>query len=652
MVSFIYIILAILALSFLIFIHELGHYFMAKRVGMKVETFAIGFGRPIYSWVRNGVKWQIGWILFGGYVKIAGQDLEGENNPYEVPGGFFSKSPWDRIKVAFMGPFVNLVFALLVFSLLWVDGGRDKNFSEYTSKIGWLDPKSELYKLGIRPGDEITAYNGNVYDGAKDHLYMPMTASEVISVSGNKVDYASGTKTPFEHTVKIYPHPAAVEKGVQTAGILQSGSYIIYNKLPNGEENPLPEGSPLQNSGIEYGDRLVWVDGEMIFSVAQLNHLLNDGKALLTVERGSKTLLRRVPRIFVQELKLDPEFREELVDWQFEAQLNGIKIQKLYAIPYNLTNNGIVENALKFIDRESQELAFPSQPQSELEEPLMAGDKIVAVDGIPIEHSYQILENLQQRHVHIIVERDHKHLQKISWRYEDQEFDQQVEWKDLNKIASSIGTNHFVGKAGDLFLLKPVVPKTREEMNFSPEKQALVAAETQAQKKQIEGIEDPEKKAQALKFFENREKQLLIGLPGIQDRRVEYNPVPTELFGTVFGQIWQTFSALVTGSLNPKWVSGPIGIVQIVHDNWMLGMHEALYWIGAISLNLGILNLLPIPMLDGGTILISFMEMITGRKLHPKTLEKLILPFAIILIAFFVYLTFNDVSRIFGSFLR
>ncbi len=63
-INLIYILLAILGLSFLIFIHELGHYWMARRVGMRVETFAIGFGKPIYSWVRDGVKWQVGWLLF------------------------------------------------------------------------------------------------------------------------------------------------------------------------------------------------------------------------------------------------------------------------------------------------------------------------------------------------------------------------------------------------------------------------------------------------------------------------------------------------------------------------------------------------------------------------------------------------------------
>ena len=70
-VSFLYVILAILGISFLIFIHELGHYLMARRVGMRVETFSMGFGRPIFSWEYDGVKSQSGSLFLGGYVKIA-----------------------------------------------------------------------------------------------------------------------------------------------------------------------------------------------------------------------------------------------------------------------------------------------------------------------------------------------------------------------------------------------------------------------------------------------------------------------------------------------------------------------------------------------------------------------------------------------------
>lgn len=647
-----YILLAILGLSFLIFIHELGHYWMARRAGMRVEVFSIGFGRPLYSWVRDGVRWQIGWLLFGGYVKIAGQELQEGQSQADVPDGFYAKSPLARIKVAFMGPFVNLLFALAVFGILWFTGGRVKNYSEFTHKIGWVDSHSELYAAGIRPGDEIAAYDGRAFQSANDNLYAPMIAKESLGIQGFKVNYATGEKEPFDIHVKTYPHPASLEKGLKTAGILSSANYIIYDRLPGHADNPLPEGSPLQGSGIEYGDRVVWADGVRIFSSVQLDHVLNDNRVLLTILRDGKLHLRRVPRVLAQELKLDSEFKEELTDWQFEANLKGTKIQKLYAIPYNLTHEAVVENPLKFIDKEVQLQAFPEVYSSEYEEPLKAGDKIVAIDGVRIQHSSQLLKQLQNRLALIIIDRLPHGLNKVSWQEADTDFDQEFSAADLDKIVSSIGSQQQVATSGTLHLLKPIAPKMRSQMHLTPEKQAWIAAEFLERKKEIESIDDPEKRAQALNYLESREKQLLLGLPMVQDRKVTYNPNPFEMFATVFDQIWRTLSALVSGTLNPKWISGPIGIVQIVHDNWMHGIREAIYWLGAISLNLGFLNLLPIPVLDGGSILISFIEMMTRRKLHPKTLEKIVIPFAVLLIGFFIFLTYNDLMRIFGGFWR
>lgn len=649
--TFLYIILAILALSFLIFIHELGHYIMARRVGMRVETFSIGFGRPVYAWERDGVKWQIGWLLFGGYVKIAGMDTENEPDPYRVPDGFFGKRPLDRIKVAVMGPLVNIVFAFFVFFLLWMAGGREKNFMEFTHIIGWVDPKSELYADGVRPGDEIVSFDGREYQSVTDLIYAPMTASSEMDVKGMKVNYATLDKTPFNYKVKPYPRPNTFQKGIQTSGIMLPANYIIYEKLSGGKENPLLEGSPLEGSGIKYGDRIIWADGDLLFSGDQLDHILNDGRVLLTIKRGNETLQFRVPRVQVQELKLEPHFKDELNDWQFEAELNGVKIQNLYVIPYNLNNEGMVESEAKFIDMDNQLEAFPKHPASANEMPLQKDDKIIAVSGIPIEHSYQLLYQLQKNMVNLIVERETSLLKPVFWTKADAQFDEQVDWKDLQKITQSIGTKAPLASSGKLFLLKPVTPKPRSEFIQSPEKQAQFAAEVKEQKKEIAAIEDPEKRAQATQMLEHQEKRLLLGFVP-QDRKVGYNPTPTDLFANVFTQIWRTLSALFTGSLNPKWLSGPVGIVQVVYDSWLISIKDALFWIGAISLNLGVLNLLPIPVLDGGTILLCFFEMVTGKRLHPKTLEKLIIPFAVLLIGLFIFFTYNDLSRLLGGYLH
>lgn len=625
---------------------------MARRVGMRVETFSIGFGRPIISWMMDGVKWQIGWLLFGGYVRIAGTESDKDVDPYQIKDGFFGRPPIDRIKVAFMGPFVNILFALLAFALLWVGGGREKNFSEFTPKIGWVDPKSDAYRNGLRPGDEITSYDGHEFSGAKDHLYAALTGSSVIEVKGNKINYEAGDKSAFDMKVQPNAHPASIEKGILTTGVLQPASYLIYNKLPGNRENPLPEGSPLRNSGIEYGDRIVWIDGQLVFSLDHLSHILNDDRVLLTVRRGNKTMLARVPRVPIQELRMDPGFREELVDWQYEVNLNANKIQRLYMIPYNLTNDGVVENEIKFIDKENETTAFPSYTLTSLELPLQPGDRIIAIDGTPVKHSSQILKQLQTRHVAMIVERSSELSKVIPWQDADGAFEKEIDVKDIDKIASSIGLDKPVLTSGNLVLLKPIMPKTRKEILANEEHNAQLTTAIQEQKKEIEAIEDPERRTQLMNLIENREKQLMVGLPSVQDRKVLYNPIPTDLFGNVFQEIWRTLSALFSGTLNPKWMSGPIGIIQVVQEQWKLSFSDALYWLGAISLNLGILNLLPIPMLDGGTILLSLFELITRRQIKPKTMEKLILPFAILLIVFFLFLTYNDLSRIFSGFMR
>lgn len=643
-----YILLAILGLSFLIFIHELGHYWMARRVGMRVETFAIGFGKPIYSWMRDGVKWQIGWLLFGGFVKIAGTDTDSNVDPYTIKDGFFGKGPWDRIKVAFMGPFVNLVFALVVFSMLWAFGGRTKAFTEYTSKIGWVDPASELYVLGVRPGDEIEAYDGHPFSSHKDHLYASMMGSEEVEVQGTKIDYETGERFPFTYTVHPYSNPAFADKNIKTTGITNSASYVIYDRLPNGTENPLSEGSPLADSGIEYGDRILWVDGETIFSNSQLSEVLNDGRVLMTVKRGNDIIHRRVPRIKAQELRPDAEFREEMIDWQYEAGINSRRFQDLWAIPYNLTYDCVVEGELRFVDSENQEEAFPVHLFSDKEESLRPGDRIIAVQGQPVTRSYEILSELQNKKVQIIVERDEKAIETIPYQNANAAFNQTVEWMQLHQIADSIGTGTPRTQAGNLVLLNPVVPMARRDFPMTDEAKAWYATELLERRQEIEKIDDPDKRLQMLKHLDESQNLLVLGMPNPQDRQVIYNPNPTAVFFNVSKEIGRTIQALFSGALSPKYIAGPVGIVHMVQSTSSQSLLEALFWIGAISLNLGILNLLPIPILDGGTIVFSFFELITGRRMKPKTLEKVVIVFAVLLISFFLFLTYNDISRVFG----
>jgi regulator of sigma E protease len=638
----IYILLAIVGLGFLVFIHELGHYWVARRKGMRVEAFAIGFGKPLFTWVRDGVQWHICMLPFGGYVKIAGMQKEGAREPSEIADGFYGKKPWDRIQVALAGPVVNIAFAFVVFAIIWFSGGRSKQFTEFTHRIGWVDPKSALFAHGVRPGDVIEKYDGRPFNGFKDLLMASLMRDETTQIEGTKIDYLTGEKTHYNYTLKTYQNPELLGKEkLSTIGVLSPARYLIFNG-PN-----LLAGSPMLGSGIQPKDRVLWVDGDVVFSHQQLSSLTNESTSFITVKRGDKVFQTKVPRVQLSDLKLSPPERGEIDDWQHEAGLKS-KFQDLYYIPYNLSPSLAVESRINFIDEEDQTKAFQPCKRCAFFTSLEEGDVILAVDGRKITTPYQLLSELQHRRLLVIVDRDPNITQKVLWTVADQQFDD-FSSSDLQKIVASIGTDHPVRDAGALHLLDPIIPKPLTDFDLSEAQKAQLAQELAQTRKEIEAIQDPVKREEAIHQLEKSQTKLVLGLP-LVDREVQYNPTPLQQFDEVLKDTYRTLSSLVSGTANPKYVAGPVGIVQIVHQSWMLGPKEALFWMALISLNLGIINLLPLPVLDGGHILFSVIELFTRRPLRSRTMERLIIPFVVLLIGFFIFVTYNDISRLLSKF--
>lgn len=645
-----YFVLAALALGILVFIHELGHYFVAKWVGMTVETFGIGFGKPILKWRWNNVDWQLGWLPFGGFVKIKGMEFgkkekETYKEPHEIPDGFFAKAPWRRICVAIAGPLANFILAFLIFVAIWAMGGREKPFSEYTQIVGWVDPSSELFAQGVRPGDVLTSYNGKPFTGSKDLLYASMLGGKEVTLNGYHLNYETDEKTPFSYTINTYAAPGSLD-GIMTTGVTACGRYLIYDRTPDGEANPLPEGSPMVNSGISYGDRLLWADGEILYSMEQLSYILNNDQALLTVKRGDTTFLSRQPRIRALELHTPSHVRAELEDWQYEIG-NKSALQDLSVLPYVINSEGYIEAPIDFLEKQGRKEAFPLHPYSaDIEQPLQPGDQILAVDGTPVTHGYDILKHLQNRQIQLMVEKDVTLDTKTPWTQADADFEKSIDEKAINTLAANVGQKDKPQQLGALVLLHPVIPEPISEFALSAEAKEALAKNYATQKEQIEAIRDPQKRKQALAYLNQSHEKKLLGIR-LQDRTVDYNPGPFALFGNVFTETYATLKALVFGYLHPKWISGPVGIVQVIHRGWVVGISEALFWIAAISVNLGFLNLMPIPVLDGGYICLALWEMITGRRIKAKTMERIIIPFVVLLIGLLIFLTFQDLSRLF-----
>lgn len=638
--GFFSLVLAIFGLGFLVFIHELGHFWMARREGMKVEAFSIGFGKPLISWMKNGVRWQISWIPFGGFVKIAGMQKEHGKEPHEILGGFFSKTPWQRIKVSFMGPAVNLLFGLVLFGILWLSGGREKPFSEFTKRIGWIDPQSTLYQKGVRPGDLIESYNGRNFGGIRDLMIEGIMKNPVNSIRGVKIDPLTHQRESYDYTLKTYANPQGLFEQ-KTIGILAPASYLFYDTPSHSSQLV----SPMSHSGIQNGDRIFWADGEVLFSRDHLTHTINASSAFFTVERNGQIFHAKVPRVHLSELSLTPMQKAELDDWQYEANLEG-KLDDLFFVPYLLSPSGEVEMRLGFIDEEDQRRAFQTCERCAYFHPLKEGDRIVAIDGQQVETSYELLHQLQTRRVLLVVQRNAQARSPISWQKADQDFDRHFNAKDLQALVSSIGTNQEISHSGNLYLLRPVEPKP------FPEVAALYghdAATLEKQLEQLRSIEDPQKRKEQIEQLEKMQKRLFLGI-AFHDREVTYNPSPIKQLFSVCSDTWRTLSNLFSGNLSPKYMSGPVGIIQVVQFSWTQGIKEALFWMGFISLNLGIFNLLPIPVLDGGHICFSLYEVCTRRRISAKMMERLVLPFFGLLIVFFIYITYQDVSRLLSRF--
>lgn len=649
--TIIYLILAALALGLLVFIHELGHFFAARSVGMIVEAFSIGFGPSLFKWrSKNGVEWRLGIIPLGGYVRIAGMDFkkrkkeeESSNyelvNPYDVKNGFYSKSPFKRIYVLIAGPLANVIFAMLVFFVIWFLGGRDKSFSELTQVVGWVSPSSEFYKAGLRRGDRIFSCNGKRYEGIKDILYASVFDGSRMTLTGERYDFATSKVSPFNIIVQPRINTTLSQPTFTTP--FSSARYLIY-AMTKSQENKLPVGSPMLDSGIAYGDRLVWMDGELLFSLDQMRALLNEQYALLTIKRNDRIFLSRQPRILAGEMSLPVYLRNDLIDCQYEAYLKG-KWSSLYILPYVIGNNCYIEKLLPLSTSLLDELKINKDSYS----PLQVGDLILAVDGQLVYSNYEILKLIQNHQALIIVKRDLEDLKRLpeySFQ-EDNNFFKSFDFSQIEKIVSSIGSDHVNKVAGKFVLLNPVLPRRWDQFYVSKENKDKFLEEMERQKQLINAIKNKAKKVALLEQLEESKKKVMLGIQ-LQDLIVKYNPNPFELFLSTFSETARTLKGLISGKVNVKWLAGPVGIVQALHHGWSLGITEALFWIGLISVNLAVLNLLPIPVLDGGYVAFSLWEWISGKRLNFRVIEKLIIPFIILLVLLFILLTFQDIIRL------
>jgi regulator of sigma E protease len=224
-------------LGVLIFVHELGHFLMARRIGVRVLTFSLGFGPKLINIKRGGTEYCISVIPLGGYVKMAGENPE--DNRTGAPDEFLSKGKWQRFQVLVMGPIMNLVLAVVVMAVVLYQGAQVPAYEQQPVVIGTFSDTSPAAKAGLKRGDRIVTMDGKPVD-TWDQFWMaivpkakrPVTlgfirdgrASEVVVVPDGQGKYELGDigAQPIVHpqVLELSPGSAAAAAGLQKGDIV------------------------------------------------------------------------------------------------------------------------------------------------------------------------------------------------------------------------------------------------------------------------------------------------------------------------------------------------------------------------------------------------------------------------------------------------
>jgi regulator of sigma E protease len=516
MSTFSYAFAFVFLLSVLIFVHELGHFLVAKACGVRVLKFSLGFGPTIglgrfrLSWRKGPTEYVIAWFPLGGFVKMLGENPEeGEDpelaaHPDEALG---SRPTWQKLAIVFAGPTMNLLLPVLVFV-----GTLAVGIPRPAPVVGMVEPASPASQAGVEPGDRILAVAGEPvhwWDQVDDAVRA--AAGRTLHL---ELERAGRT---LELPLAVVARPGFDEFG-QVQDVGWSGLRFPRLRAMLGIPD---EGTPGFAAGLRSGDEVVAVDGAPVDdweSFAAAYAAAHQGAVRLELHRGDppQTLQVQVPALG--------------------------DVAALGAVP---------ASALVSYVR-------PGSPADRAG--LQAGDLLLMVNGGPLRSFESFRDTVQTGGGH-----------------------------PLDLVVTRDGQ--------------------RREVRVTPE---LVSTDVGL------GIQEPRYMVGIA-----ADPAVEVGALGLDQERNPLRALPRAVGMTV--DVTRTFLAglgkVLTGEVSRRQIAGPIGIAEIAGRAFQRGWETYLSIMVLISVNLGILNLLPIPILDGGQALIFAVEGVRRAPLSLRTRE-------------------------------
>lgn len=531
-------------LGLLIFVHEMGHFLVAKFFGVRVETFSLGFGKKILSFKRGDTTYALSIIPLGGYVKMYGDDPTGNVPEDQKRYAFLHKPVMQRIWIVLAGPLMNLFFAILLFTLI---GGIGTQMAGPVA--GDIKEGTKAYDEGFRAGDKIVSVNG-------EPTPTWMHLMQKVEVAGGKavevVVERPGESSPLKFDVSVG---------------MGENENIFASQRQVGTIEGLTQESRSTVIGIK--------DPKSPAAIAGFNSL-----EIITAINGKKiNYWRELQPAFAEASAAGAPAKVEV------KTIEGFEKKEGRIVEVSLPEGG----SLEALGIEPAELyIYQSKKDSPADKAgILPKDKVLRIGNAEV---------------------------KV--------------WSDvLTHVKGFDSTNEGL----DFVVLRDGEEKT---LKIKPEMTKLMTMKGQEEKRFTVGIVSG--------YFPAGAEPVLYRLS---------NPAQMLVHGVKETMKWTEFVVmslvrLVQGEVSPKNVGGVITIGRVASHSFAAGISTFLHTMAIISINLFLLNLLPVPILDGGHLVFYTIEGLRGAPISMRKMELAQQVGLMLLMFLMVFAFYNDITNL------
>jgi len=693
------ILIILIGFGAVILVHEFGHFSIAKLADIKVEAFSI-FMPPIVLGLlktKHGLRvrilpgffpkpqstpkedkkqnqqqdeglltftlgkpgnageteYRIGLIPLGGFVKMLGQEDTGASKSTDDPRSYANKSVGKRVAVISAGVLFNVLSAVIAFMMVFLMG-----IKMTPPIIGNVLPDSPAARAGLKPGDEIVSINNK--SNSLDFSSIIMAAA--LSDEGEKLHLKvkrNYKELGFAITPKMgYGPPGKMNEDIKGLGITKPFSLTIADVA---EPNKLQK-----RTALLPGDRIIKVNDRKIAAYQEIYKITgNTLKPYITITAERK-LQNGQSKTINSKVNLD---------WLFAKRIGedgNVELSHVCSMVPRLKIADVKGKSVSFIQKVLRIIGLGSKTTEENDDKLKAGDIILGINDVQFP-TYKELSAVAEKHkdkkLYIKVLRTDKGNRQTRTVQVVPRYD-----SDANKV--------IIGIYPALDTHHPVVSKTIEALN-GPEKLNIPrgALITAVNTKEVSSFYDI-----ARLIHNNAGKKITINYK-LDDKKtgqvttttektenlITVRPIPAELIpfkelkktykakgpidaiaiGTkktvmFITQTYLTLKALVAGQVSPKSLMGPVGILTVSYK--VVTYQPLIYYVylmALISACIAVINFLPIPPFDGGHVVLLLIEKIKGSAISERTQGAIAYIGVVLIVALFLYLTFNDIVNFF-----